>query len=100
MNPQTRGYLQQPDFVAMLQAVQANPSSLGQYMQDPRMMQVMGVLMGINIQTGDQFNDSMNAEKPAAPKPKQPEPEPEPEPELTDDEKAEKETKAKAQAEK
>jgi len=33
MNPQTRGYLQQPDFVAMLQAVQANPSSLGQYMQ-------------------------------------------------------------------
>lgn len=59
------------------------------------MMQVMGVLMGINIQTGDQFNDSMNAEKPAAPKPKQPEPEPEPEPELTDDEKAEKETKVR-----
>jgi hypothetical protein len=65
--------------------------------QDPRMMQVMGVLMGINIQTGDQFNDSMNAQKPAAPKPKQPEPEPEPEPEpmLTEDEKAEKEAKVR-----
>jgi hypothetical protein len=61
------------------------------------MMQVMGVLMGINIQTGDQFNDSMNAQKPAAPKPKQPEPEPEPEPEpmLTEDEKAEKEAKVR-----
>ena len=32
MNPSTRPFLQQPDFVTMLQAVQANPSSLGQYM--------------------------------------------------------------------
>jgi len=57
------------------------------------MMQVMGVLMGINMQTGDQFAESMNAEKPAAAKPKAPEPEPEPE--MTDDEKAEKENKVR-----
>lgn len=57
------------------------------------MMQVMGVLMGINIQTGDQFNDSLNEEQAAAPKaPKAPKVV---EPEMTDDEKAEKEAKVR-----
>lgn len=40
MNPETRGFLEQPDFMAMLKSIQTNPSSFGSYMQDPRMMKV------------------------------------------------------------
>lgn len=50
-DPRTRGFLQQPDFVQMLQDVQKNPGHLNLYLKDPRMMQVLGVLLGVNLQT-------------------------------------------------
>ena len=74
-DPVTRGFLQQPDFVQMLQDVQKNPGHLNLYLQDQRMMQVLGVLLGINISAaskedkethGGQFGSGVN-EKPKAP---------------------------------
>eukprot|EP00271_Cylindrocystis_brebissonii_P015448 TRINITY_DN38347_c0_g1_i1.p1 TRINITY_DN38347_c0_g1~~TRINITY_DN38347_c0_g1_i1.p1 ORF type:complete len:586 (+),score=186.26 TRINITY_DN38347_c0_g1_i1:283-2040(+) len=52
-DPRSRAALLQPDFRAMLQEVQKNPSNLNRYLNDPRMMQALGVLLGINIQTAD-----------------------------------------------
>jgi stress-induced-phosphoprotein 1 len=99
-NPTTRGFLAQPDFVQMLSAVQANPSALGSYMQDPRMMQVMGVLLGVNMTTGDEFMRQQQAETKKAPEAAPaPEPEPEPEP-MDEDTKAAKAAKEAAAAEK
>lgn len=86
-NPQTRDYLQQPDFVTKMQELQKDSSKLGQYMSDPRIMQVMGMLMGVDVMSGDQFKEKMDQDEPMAeakpaptPAPK-PEPVPEPEPE-------------------
>lgn len=49
MNPQTAPYLQQPDFVQMLQHVQRDPKSVSGYLQDPRMMQVFGMMLGVDV---------------------------------------------------
>lgn len=50
-DPKTRAYLQQPDFLKMIQDVQKNPGNFNLYLKDPRMMQVLGVLLGINLST-------------------------------------------------
>lgn len=52
-DPRTRPYLQQPDFVAMISDAQKNPSNVSRYINDPRMMQVIGVLLGVNIQNAE-----------------------------------------------
>ena len=52
-DPRTRQYLQQPDFVAMINDAQKNPSNVSRYINDPRMMQVIGVLLGVNLQTAE-----------------------------------------------
>ena len=58
-NAETRGFLAQPDFVQMMNAIQANPDSVGQYIQDPRMMKVMGVLLGVNTCSSVTLNISL-----------------------------------------
>lgn len=84
-DPRTRAFLQQPDFRAMLQNVQKNPDTFSMYLNDPRMMQTLGVLLGINIQTADSasagkmFDDE--AENPPTPRTAEASPAPvEPEP--------------------
>ncbi|KAI5064201.1 hypothetical protein GOP47_0020871 [Adiantum capillus-veneris] len=57
-DPRTRPFLQQPDFVQMLNDVQKNPGHLNLYLKDPRMMQVLGVLLGIGLQTGPRDEDN------------------------------------------
>ena len=52
-NPQTAAFLADPGFVAKIQSLQRNPSAIGQHLQDQRVLQVMGMLMGVNIQTPD-----------------------------------------------
>ena len=121
-NPQTAAYLQQPDFVQMLQNVQSNPSTVSNYLQDPRMMQVFGMMLGVNVMSGEeaatQFQkegeptgDSCCASKSccggdAAPAPPPAEPELKAaaakpaEPEMSTEEKEEKELREKAQVEK
>uniref|UniRef100_A0A8R7TKV3 STI1 domain-containing protein n=1 Tax=Triticum urartu TaxID=4572 RepID=A0A8R7TKV3_TRIUA len=108
-DPTTRAYLDQPDFMQMLRDLQRNPGNLNNYLSDPRMMQVLSLMLNIKVQ--NQNNDASEpapAPTPAksSPPPPQKQPEtkprePEPEPvEMTDEEKERKERKAAAQKEK
>lgn len=107
-DPATRAYLEQPDFMQMLREVQRNPSSLNMYLSDPRMMQVLSLMLNIKIQRPED-SELPEASSPSSPpqrqqeqpKPKAREVEPEPEPmEVNDEEKERKERKAAAQKEK
>lgn len=97
-NPKTSALLADHEFMAKLQRLRENPNSIGSELGDPRFLQVMSVLLGIDMQfgappgAGGPSGGATEAEedvpmpdvrpKPAAPK-KEPEPEPEPEDEET-----------------
>ncbi|KAF7354943.1 Heat shock protein sti1 [Mycena sanguinolenta] len=49
-NPRTQKHLADPSFVQKLNMVQQNPAMANMAMQDPRMIDVLGVLMGIDMQ--------------------------------------------------
>ena len=116
-NPKTASLLADPSFMAKLQRLKQNPNNIGEEMRDPRFLQVMSVLLGIDMSFGgageglgdmggpkgpQEPEEDMpmsdapppSAAKPAAP-PKAHEPEPEPEPE---DEEAIAKGKAKEEA--
>ncbi|KAJ1967691.1 Hsp90 cochaperone [Dimargaris xerosporica] len=85
-NPKLRSYLAQPDLMAKIQAIQQDPTCLNQHMQDPRIMNVMMGLMGLDMTAmspseataaSDASPSAMETD-PAPPKAKSPEPEPEP----------------------
>lgn len=112
-NPKTASLLADPAFMQKLQELKSNPNRVGEFMQDPRFIQVMSVLLGIDMQfgaPGEQGGAAAGAteaqedvEMPDArptptPTPSKKEPEPEPEPEVgeTEEEKAAKEAKVKA----
>ncbi|KAH6695762.1 heat shock protein STI1 [Plectosphaerella plurivora] len=113
-NPKTSGLLADPSFIAKLQQIQQNPSSPDLF-SDPRMLQVLGVLMGVDLQMRDsaegmpegavdltndtEMADAMPEPPRPQPKAKVPEPQPEPEQEPEDDEALEKK-KAKEAADK
>ncbi|KAL3499516.1 hypothetical protein ACH5RR_038609 [Cinchona calisaya] len=113
-DPSTRALLQQPDFVRMMQDIQKNPSNLNMYLKDQRVMQALGVLLGLKLNArGGPEEDteipesSPERKRPAESEPvkeeKRPEkaPEPEPEPmEVPEEEKEVKERKPQAQKEK
>ncbi|XP_057752286.1 hsp70-Hsp90 organizing protein 1-like [Arachis stenosperma] len=65
-DPGTRAYLQQPDFVKMMQDIQKDPNNLNLYLKDPRVMQAIGVLLNVKIQTRDDGDENM-AEAEATP---------------------------------
>ncbi|KAH7368006.1 heat shock protein STI1 [Plectosphaerella cucumerina] len=113
-NPKTSGLLADPSFIAKLQQIQQNPSSPDLF-SDPRMLQVLGVLMGVDLQMRDSAadmpegavdltNDTEMADampEPARPQPKAKAPEPQPEPEAEpEDEEALEKKKAKEAADK
>jgi stress-induced-phosphoprotein 1 len=114
-NPKTSSYLADPSFVASLQAIQKNPKNAPNLFSDPRMIQVLGVLMGVDMEMRDtppdvagasgskveaeedvQMSDAPPAKKP---EPAKKAPSPEPEPEEEDEEAIEKK-KAKEAADK
>ncbi|XP_059276018.1 hsp70-Hsp90 organizing protein 2-like [Lycium ferocissimum] len=102
----TRAYLQQPDFVNMMKDIQKNPNNLNLYLKDQRVMQALGVLLGVKLSTRMPEEDeeipegSTEAQKKEEKRP-EPVPEPEPEPmEVGEEEKEIRERKAKAQKEK
>ncbi|KAI2819809.1 hypothetical protein CBS115989_4167 [Aspergillus niger] len=95
-NPKTSPLLADADFMAKLQRIQQNPNSVGQEIQDPRFLQVMSVLLGIDMSFGappegassagaapeaEEDVPMPDARPAAAEKKKKPEPAPEPEPE-------------------
>uniref|UniRef100_A0A1D1YTQ5 Heat shock protein STI n=1 Tax=Anthurium amnicola TaxID=1678845 RepID=A0A1D1YTQ5_9ARAE len=103
-DPATRNYLQQPDFVRMIQDLQRSPNNINLYLSDQRMMQVLGVLLNAKMRTPEDMEKEVVSE--SEPPRKAPEPEPsmrtpEPEPmDVTDEEKEAKQRKAEAQKEK
>uniref|UniRef100_A0A0E0KTA3 STI1 domain-containing protein n=1 Tax=Oryza punctata TaxID=4537 RepID=A0A0E0KTA3_ORYPU len=106
-DPTTRPYLDQPDFMQMLRDVQRNPSSLNNYLSDPRMVQVLSLMLNLRLPNHDapprpppQSTPPPQQHQPET-KAREPEPEPEPEPmEVTEEEKERKGRKAAAQKEK
>ena len=117
-NPKTSSYLADPQFMQNLQRLRQNPNDIGSAMQDPRMLQVMSVLLGIDMSFAGGPGDKGGAAPASAPKeaeedvpmpdapptskkPAAKEPEPEPEPEPGDEEaQAKKKAKEEAEAEK
>lgn len=106
-DPMTRVYLQQPDFVKMMQEIQKNPNNLNLYLKDQRVMQALGVLLNVKFRapTGDdtEMPDSSSSPPPQQPERKraaEAEPPKEPEPEPMQEEKEVKERKAQALKEK
>ncbi|KAI1119008.1 hypothetical protein F5Y14DRAFT_396180 [Nemania sp. NC0429] len=119
-NPKTSGYFADPSFIAKVQALQQNPQNTQDLFSDPRMIQVLGVAMGVDMdmrmpgegpeasssgakepEEDVEMPDLVPSGSPPASKPaptKAPQPEPEPEPEV-DEEALEKE-KAKKEADK
>lgn len=109
-DPTTRVYLQQPDFVKMMQDIQKDPNNLNLYLKDQRVMQAFGVLLNVKIGRGGDdvdmpdmptSSERKRAAEPEVTKQAEVEPEPEPEPmEVADEEKEVKQRKAEAQKEK
>lgn len=110
-NPKTSGFLADPAFMAKLQSVKQNPNSTQELFSDPRFIQVLGVLMGVDMSMAEpgevpagatRFEPEEDVSMPDAPKSK-PEPAkkaPTPEPEPEEDEEAAEKKKAKEAADK
>lgn len=110
-NPKTSGLLADSQFMAKLQNMGSNPNAQTEMFSDPRMIQVMSVLLGIDMQMGgdpakaasgagaaeEEEDVPMPDARPTSQPKKEPEPEPEPEPE---DEDAIAAKKAKEEADK
>ncbi|KAJ3327099.1 Hsp90 cochaperone [Blyttiomyces sp. JEL0837] len=89
-NPKLAPMLAQPDFVQKVRECQANPKNINMYMQDPRMMNLIMALMGIDAtaMSRDQMEEEGYEPEPqpkptpaptsssSKPKPKEPEPTP------------------------
>jgi stress-induced-phosphoprotein 1 len=100
-NPKTSSLLADPSFMAKLQQIQQNPNNAQELFSDPRMIQVLGVLMGVDMEMrgGDEPMPDAPAE-PKQPEPAKKAPEPQPEPEEELDEEALEKKKAKEAADK
>ena len=110
-NPKTSHLLGDQAFMSKLQNLKNNPNASQEMFSDPRMIQVMSVLLGLDMHMPEDFGkdmpDSKNKEveedvpmpdaRPKSEPKKAPEPEPEPEPE---DEEAIAAKKAKEEADK
>ncbi|KAJ1330849.1 stress-induced-phosphoprotein 1 [Microdochium nivale] len=55
-NPKTAGFFSDPSFIAKVQALQQNPTMTQDLFNDPRMIQVLGVAMGVDMSMADPDN--------------------------------------------
>lgn len=72
-NPQTREYLGDPSFQFILQQLKKDPSNISMYAKDPRVMQVLSLLLGIPL---DYQQPPQNPSKPKEPEQAKPKAEP------------------------
>lgn len=61
LNPKTRPYLSDKDFMAKINKLQQNPNCLTEMISDPKVMEVLGLVLG-----GDREDDDEPAPTPAA----------------------------------
>jgi len=111
-NPKTSALLADPSFMAKLQSIRQNPNNMQELFSDPRLIQVLGVLMGVDMEmrspdeaggpstTKAQEDVPMPDAPKKEPEPSKKEPEPEPEEELDDEEREKRQKKAEADKEK
>ncbi|KDR14610.1 stress-induced-phosphoprotein 1 isoform X1 [Zootermopsis nevadensis] len=58
-DPRTRAYLDDPEYVKLVQDLQRNPNSLGHRLNDTKVLTTLSVLLGINLEaTGDEDMDT------------------------------------------
>ena len=63
-DPKTKNYLNDPSYRSMLQDLMTNPNNMTKYMADPRMMDTLSVIMGIDLQAKE-GDDEMGQGEPA-----------------------------------
>jgi len=68
LNPKTRPYLNDKEFMAKINTLQRDPNSLGQMLSDPKVMEVLGLALGGGDMGMDDEDDepSKTAEKPSS----------------------------------
>lgn len=109
-NPKTSKYLADPSFMMKLQQIKSNPNATQEMFSDPRMITVLGVLMGVDLNmTGDmppprssgeaEEDVPMTDARPASAAAQQTKEEPKAEEESAEDSDAKEKAKAKANAE-
>ncbi|CAG8568070.1 8265_t:CDS:10, partial [Acaulospora morrowiae] len=77
LNPKLRPYLDQPDFVEKIKAIQTDQSQLNIHLQDPRIKEVFLFLLTGNVNFESKDRDVPESEiKAESTKPSEPEPEP------------------------
>lgn len=103
-NPKTSSLLGDAEFMAKLNRVRENPNTINEELRDPRMMQVIAVLLGIQMEMpGADAGASSGGDtemRDAPPSYTEPPKQKSPEPEIDEEAKAAKEAKAAADAEK
>lgn len=68
LNPRLRPYLSDPDVMGKIKMVQQNPNMLPTMLQDPKMMELLGVMMGQEEGDGEEGTSSFSsAREPAKP---------------------------------
>ncbi|TMW67004.1 hypothetical protein Poli38472_012120 [Pythium oligandrum] len=93
-NPRLAPLLSDPELVAKLTELQRDPTKINVHLQDPRIMSVLGELMGLNVNMGEDADDVPPASS-YAPKTKEPERPKTPEPEPMDEDLTEEEIQAR-----
>ncbi|KAF9925617.1 Hsp90 cochaperone [Linnemannia zychae] len=68
-NPKLAPMLAQPDLMEKVRAIQANPNALNQYMQDPRIMNLLMGLMGLDARASEGYDETGPAEEKSTPAP-------------------------------
>ncbi|CAG8498015.1 299_t:CDS:10 [Ambispora gerdemannii] len=82
-HPSLKKYLEEPDFLPKIQAIQRDPKLLSMYLQDPRIGDVLKHILGINFGFGDREMDIFDNLPEQNNEPKEtPKTESEPEPEI------------------
>jgi len=69
-DPQTRAYLQDPSFQFILQQLKKDPANISTYMKDPRVMQVLSLLLGIPLDHQQPPQPQNRPKEPETSKPK------------------------------
>eukprot|EP01133_Synstelium_polycarpum_P015856 gene15856-18842_t len=74
MDPRTRDFVNQPDFMFMLQDMQKNPSNMTKYFADKRISAALSVILGFDMSTMGDMADMEDTPMPQVPRAEPPKP--------------------------